>query len=247
MNPKHHLARFPMRAWILAPSLLLVLLSGFLLMRSPRETLSFEIVDYVTGKPIQNATVQVLRAWTRLPLDKIPGLGIKPWHETTVRPQSNAVKITGVARSDPTCWIVIGATGYAEASVKQVATPESRNLDSYCIFYSPAGSNLLHDSLHEYVNRKKSFTVALEPVRGGTGRAGARFPTAPSPGSRERAITAASHRAESWGWKQVTADSASFRNGHWEIKVSSAPPRIGGDAEFDVAEDGEVLWVQPGY
>ena len=45
--------------------------------------MQFEIVDYVSGKRIPGARVEVYRTWTRLPVESIPLLQIKPWSGRT--------------------------------------------------------------------------------------------------------------------------------------------------------------------
>ncbi len=222
-----------------------VVLGLFLLVftRRPREALRFEIVDYVTGKRIQGATVELSRKWTRLPVESLPLLTIKPHYHRSISAESGVAQIAQVP-DDRTCRIVVQAKGYGDAFIQQQPPDECDNPDVYRIVYF--GSNWLHESAYEYVNRKKPFTVALEPDAGGAERKGARYEITPSSGSKERAIAAINASGDKRGanGKQINVGWAKFRNGHWEIKLSSEI--IGGDTQYDVSQDAEILGIHPG-
>src|SRR5260370_438227 len=108
------------------------------------EILSFQIVDYVTGKPIQGTTVELSRRWTRLPVDSIPLVHVDPFYSRTVRAETGVVRITDVPKLDLSCRIVVGARGYGEAFIQQQPPDECSNPDVYRIVYF--GTNWLHVS-----------------------------------------------------------------------------------------------------
>jgi len=239
--------RRSVRVWILllcGPALVGVLVVAFT--RAPEESLSFEIVDYVTGKRIQSPTVEVSRKWTRLPLESIPFLKISPFRQTTIPTGSGLVHIAHVPKIDLSCRMVVGAKGYADAFIQQQPPDECSNPDVYQITYFPSGGSVwleLHDSPYEYVNRKKLFTVALEPLVGGVERDGVRYRTIPSPGSKERALGALNRRAQKRGSSGGEVTSVQFINGHWEVRI---PRVMGSQAQYDLGEDGELLGIHPG-
>lgn len=65
--------------------------------------------------------------------------------------------------------------------------------------------------------------------------------------AKEKAILTATRHVGDWRWKAVRVEEAKFKNGHWEVWLSSAPPRPGDKARFDVSDQGELLWVQTTY
>jgi len=199
------------------------------------ETLRFQILDYVTGQPIRGATVEVARTWISLPLEKLPFFGLSSRYRRITVAKTAQVYIGGVPKLDPSCRIVIAAKGYGDAVIQQQSPEQTANPDLYWITYF--GSNRLHGS-YEYVNRKKPFTVALEPDAGGTGRAGACYTTVPSAGSRERAIAAVNPDGRG------RLGRVEFRNGHWEIGFLRGS--VGGSSWYDVSEEGEILARHPG-
>jgi len=215
--------------WILAPA------------REQGETVAFYVVDYVTGRPIQDTTVEFPQRWTRWRVESIPLLRIKPWSNRIILSGTGIVQIANAPSFDLSYRIAVGAKGYGEALLKQLPTAECANPDVYRILYFRGGTNWLHESPYEYVNRKRPFTVALEPNAGGGGRAGVRYPAAPSPGSQEKAILTIKRYAEKRGGELGKVESAKFINGHWEVFLSD-----GGFSTFDVADDGEILGVHPG-
>lgn len=204
--------------------------------------MTIQVVDYVTGKPISNATVVVSRIWTGFPVEKIPVLGIKPWSRETILAQAGIVRISGVPR--PPYRIVVEAKGYAKALIEQRPRDESDNLDVYRIVYH--GDQWLHESPYEYVNRKRPFTVALEPYAGGTNRAGARYLGTPSAGSKEKAIMTAKRQVKKWPG-EFEIKEAAFRNGHWEVTLSRVPAGPGSITLIDVGDDGEILGIRGTY
>jgi len=243
MNAPKGKLRPAMKLWIAMVCVPALTALVMVLMR-PRETVSFEIVDYVTGKRIQNATIEVSRKLTRLPLDRIPFLHISPFKHTIIPALNGLVEITHVPKVDLSCRIVVGAKSYADAFIQQQPPDECDDPDIYRILYF--GDPWLHESPFEYVTRKKQFTVALEPDAGGTGRAGARYLSAPPPGSKERALMAIKRLGQKGDAKDtdLKVDWAKFQNGHWEIKLVSEGP--GGDPRFDISEDGKILGIHPG-
>jgi len=205
-------------------------------------TVSFQIVDYVTGKTIRGAHVEISRKWTRLPVEGLPFLGITPFYHRTFPAETGVATITGLRRLDQSFRIVVQAKGYADAFIQ--AAPDSNNPDVFCILYF--GTNWLHESPYEYVNRKEPFTISLEPEIGGTERAGARYSMTPSAGSREKAILAINNYAKKRGANGTPARSTKFVNGHWEVGSLTPSLSVVGDSTFDVSEDGEILGIHPG-
>jgi hypothetical protein len=97
---------------ILASVVALGLTSVFISSRSGH-TIKFEVIDYVTGKPISSPRVRVSRIWTRLPVDK---LGISDRVTRTLNPTSSIVTVRDLKPVDQSFRIVVQARGYAELS-----------------------------------------------------------------------------------------------------------------------------------
>jgi hypothetical protein len=230
------------RIWtVIAASLCLVAI--FLFTSRSGETINFEIIDFVTGKRITNATVEVARTWIGLPVDRIPLLNISTRSRHIFSATHGVAKVIKVPKLDPTCRIVIGAPGYGEAFLSQQPVDETRNPEIYRIIYF--GTNSLHDTPYKYVNRREPFAVALEPDVGGTGRAGVRYIVNPPAGSKDRAIQAVYDFGKRPGTyrKNPEIESAQFLNGRWEVTLKSR--RIGGGSTYDVSIDGNILGFHP--
>src|SRR5262245_3890704 len=102
------------KVWVVAVCVLALALLVLELIQWSGETVAFEIVDYVTGKPIRGATVEVSRIRTNWPVAKLSFLGIKQWHRRTIVAETGIVKINDIPNRDLSCRIVVRAKGYAE-------------------------------------------------------------------------------------------------------------------------------------
>jgi len=198
--------------------------------------LSFSVVDYVTGGIITNARVDISRRWTELPVEKIPFLTVNPrYHRHTSG--SNGIFTINVRQLDWSTRIAVQAPSYADAILEQQRIPNERETEVYRIFY--LGTNWLHSSPYEYVNRWKPFVIGLEPETGGSGRLGAVYKN-PSQGSEEAAIKTVRDYIQNRGGKWSTPESTQFVNGHWEIRFGH---RLGGQVQYDLSESGELLCI----
>jgi len=207
---------------------------------SQKHVVRFQVIDYVTGRPIQTPKVAVTRSWTTFPLQEIPLLNLKSWSTKSFVSKSAEIEIAGVHLPDPSFTIAVRAPGYGEALIQSRRPGGSTNLETVVIYYFKTTNPGLHDSPYEYAKLTKPFFVELEPIRGGTNRFGARYPLSPQPGSKERAIAVALAEARKSGTPRVLGGTA-FKNGHWEVEIDSVRLVTGGSTVFHISEEGEIL------
>jgi hypothetical protein len=125
-----------------------VLLMVFLKTRS--ETLSFTVVDAVTGATITNALVFTGQRWTDLPVEKLR-IGLRPFRRFPVESTNGTIKVLSVPKQSRFMFsIAFIAQGY-----------------HLCTFQRSTKDELLYGSEGERVRLPKTnqFTITLRPKR----------------------------------------------------------------------------------
>jgi len=121
-----------------------------MLLKGRSETLSFTVVDAVTGAKITNALVFTGQRWTDLPVEKLR-IGLGPFRRFPVESTNGAIKVFSVPKQ---CRFMFSIAFVAEGY-------------HLCSFQRSRSDELLYGSEEARVQLPKTnqFTIALRPKR----------------------------------------------------------------------------------